>query len=142
MSKLSFEEYLKQYPQLIYPNVGDSMLPLLRENRDLMVIERRPNRRLKKYEVPLYRRDNGEYILHRIIRVKKDGYVLRGDNCKDKEYGITDEHIVGILTGVIRDGETISVKSFRYRLFVHLWCDCVIIRKILVRIHNIISRKS
>ena len=59
MSSSSFEEILEKEGHLIYSNVGDSMLPLIRQNRDLVVIER-PAGRLRKFDVPLSRRDRGE----------------------------------------------------------------------------------
>ena len=66
MSNSSFEEILDREGQLIYTNVGDSMWPLIRQGRDLVVIHRTTGR-LKKYDVPLYRRDSGQYVLHRVL---------------------------------------------------------------------------
>lgn len=119
--KRTFEEELALHGRLVYTNVGDSMMPLLRQNRDLMIIER-PAGRLKRFDVPLYRRDNGQYVLHRIVRVRRDDYVLCGDNRVQLETGIIDRHILGVLTGVVRDGRTIPVTDPRYRLYVRLWC--------------------
>lgn len=118
----SFEEEIQKRGKLIYTNVGDSMMPFLREGKDLLIIER-PNGRLKKYDVPLYRRDSGQYVLHRIIKVREVDYVICGDHRYQKEYGITDAHIIGVLTGIIRDGKTISVTDTKYQWYVHLWCD-------------------
>ena len=68
-------------------------------------------------------------LLHRILEVRPDGYVLCGDNRRQREYGVRDRHMVGILTAVIRDGKkTISVTDPVYRLYVHLWCDLFPIR--------------
>lgn len=75
------------------------MLPLQRQHRDLMMIERKPCHRLKKYDVPVFKRGNGQYVLHRTLRVDTDGCVLCGDNQYRREYGIRDEQIVGVMTG-------------------------------------------
>ena len=127
MGNSSFEEILEKEGRLVYSNVGDSMLPLIRQGRDLLVIER-PQGRLKKYDVPLYRRDSGKYVLHRILRVRAQDYVLCGDNRWSKERGITDRHIIGVLTAVVRNGKKLSVTDWRYRLYVHVWCDLFPIR--------------
>ena len=74
----TFEEELERNGILIYTNRGDSMMPLLRENRDLIHI-RRVNGRCRKYDVPLYKRDSGQYVLHRILKVRKNDYVICGD---------------------------------------------------------------
>ena len=137
--KMTFEEEIQRHGRLIYTNVGTSMMPLLRQKRDLMIIEK-PKGRLKKYDVPLYKRDNGQYVLHRILKVCKDDYVICGDHCYQKEYGITDRHIIGVLTAVVRDGVEISVEDYRYRLYVHLWCDFFYIRAMILRCKALISR--
>ena len=74
-----FEDIIDRDGRLIYTNVGDSMMPLIRQDRDLLIIEK-PDGRLKKYDVPLYKRDNGQYVLHRILKVREDDYVICGDN--------------------------------------------------------------
>jgi hypothetical protein len=123
----TFEEVLQKQGRLVYKNVGDSMMPLIRQNRDLLIIEK-PTGRLKKYDVPLYKRDSGQYVLHRILKVRDSDYVICGDNRWKKEYGITDRHIIGVLTGIIRDGVELSVTDRRYQRYVHLWCDFFPIR--------------
>lgn len=123
----TFEEVLETHGTLVYTNVGNSMMPLLRQGKDLMVIEK-PKGRLKKYDVPLYKRDNGQYVLHRILKVRENDYVICGDNRWQREYGITDRHIIGVLTAVVRDGKTIPVTDPKYQAYVHLWCDFFYIR--------------
>lgn len=131
MSKSTFEEQIARHGKLVYTNVGDSMMPLLRQGRDLMVISRKPEGRLKKYDVPLYKRDSGQYVLHRILKVRQDDYVICGDNRWCREYGIQDRHIIGLLTAIVRDGQTIPVTDKRYLRYVHLWCDFFYIRAVL-----------
>lgn len=140
MHKSTFEEEISHTGKFIYTNVGDSMMPLIRQNRDLLIIEK-VSGRLKKYDVPLYKRDSGQYVLHRIIKVRKDDYVMCGDNRWQKEYGITNRHIIGVLTGVIRDGKTISVNNKNYRLYVHLWCDFFHVRALILRVKNYLKRR-
>lgn len=107
--------------RLVYTCVGSSMLPMLRQRRDLLIIERAQGR-LKKYEVPLYRRNSGQVVLHRVIKVRKEDYVLCGDHQYRREFGVTDGQIIGVLTAFVRDGKEISVSDIRYRLYVRLWC--------------------
>lgn len=133
MIKSTFEQELTQKGKLIYTNVGDSMEPLICQNKDLLIIER-IHGRLKKYDVPLYKRDTGQYVLHRVLQVREQDYILCGDNRWQKESGITDRHILGILTGIIRNGKMISVTDKSYQLYVHLWCDFFPVRALMIRI--------
>lgn len=117
-----FEEVLERDGKLVYTCVGTSMMPMLRQRRDILIIER-PCGALKKYDVPLFKRDSGKYVLHRVLKVRGDGYVLCGDHQWQKEYGVTDRQIIGVLTAFVRDGKEIPVTDPRYRQYVHLWCD-------------------
>ena len=74
MNKATFEEIIERDGMLIYTNKGDSMMPLIKEGRDLLVIEK-TNGRLKRFDVPLYKRDTGQYVLHRIIKVSTSSLI-------------------------------------------------------------------
>lgn len=141
MNNSSFEEVLEREGTLIYPNVGDSMMPLLRQGKDLMVIKRRPEGRCKKYDAVLYRRPNGQYVMHRIVKVRKDDYVIVGDNRWKREFGVPDEWIIGVLSAVIRDNKTISVTDRNYLFYVHLWCDFYWIRAAMIRLRGALRRR-
>jgi hypothetical protein len=66
--------------------------------------------------------------MHRILKVRENDYILCGDNRWQRETGVQDSWIMGVLTGVVRDGKEISVTDWRYRLYVHLWCDLFYLR--------------
>lgn len=133
MSKSTFEEELKEKGVLVYTNVGTSMRPLIRQGKDVMIIKSiNDGCKLKKMDVPLYKRENGQYVLHRIIKVTKDGYVIRGDNTYLNEYGVKDNQILGVLSGVIRNGKEISVNSFGYKVYSYFWLYTYYIRKVVV----------
>ena len=117
---LSYEEYLDKYQRLVRTNVGVSMLPLLRQGRDLFVVEKRGPGRLKAGDVVLYRRPPDKYVLHRIVEVREKDYVILGDNCVNREYGITDDDILGVMTGFVRDGKQHTVTERGYRLYSFL----------------------
>lgn len=138
--KTTIEKQLEEYGQFVCTNEGTSMMPLLRQHRDLMIIGRKPNHRLGKYDVPVYRRANGQCVLHRILRVDEDSYVMCGDNQFQREYGVTDDQVIGVLVGFVRDGVTYSTEDRRYKVYVHLWCDFFPIRASLLRCRNIAGR--
>ena len=139
MNKATFEEIIERDGMLIYTNKGDSMMPLIKEGRDLLVIEK-TNGRLKRFDVPLYKRDTGQYVLHRIVKVRQNDYVICGDNRANMEYGITDRHIIGVLTAVIRNGKELSVNSTKYKLYVYLWYLLFPFRFVFIKAQNLIRR--
>ena len=104
-----FEDVIAEQGRLVYTNVGDSMFPLIREG-NLLIIEavKEP---LRVGDIPLYKRDSGQYVLHRIVKIKNGKYWMKGDNRADVEKGITDKHIIGVLTGIVRNGKTYPVET-------------------------------
>ncbi len=98
---------------------GVSMLPMLRQGLDTVTISPLP-RKLKKYDLPLYQRDDGHYVLHRIIRVGET-YTCIGDNQFVKETGVRGDQMIGLVTEFTRGEKPISVKDWRYRLYCRIW---------------------
>ena len=118
--KLSqIEKFIASEGYFINTTEGLSMYPMLRNRRDTIVIYPKTGR-LKKYDVVLYR-VNDTYILHRIIKVLPDSYVIRGDNRMDKEYGITDDMIIGVLTELYRDEKKINLNGWKYKFYSRVW---------------------
>ena len=120
MSKLSIEDYLEQNGELTYRNVGVSMMPLLKQDRDLFTVIRKTDKRCSKNDVVLYKRSPNTYVLHRVIKVRKNDYVLRGDNCLNTECGVTDDDILGIMTSFVHRGKKVNVTDWRYRCYIIL----------------------
>ena len=139
MEKMNFRELLARDGRVVYTNRGDSMRPLIREGKDLLVIERMRGRP-KKYDVPLYQRDSGEYVLHRILAVRADGYVLCGDNQWRREFGVREDQMLGLLTAVIRDGKEISMTAPKIQLYAHLWCDLFFLRRAILQARGFIRK--
>ncbi len=140
MNKSSFEEEINCSGRLVYKNSGRSMLPLIRQHKDLLVIEK-VEARLKKYDIPLYKTLEGRYNLHRIVKVKKDDYVVCGDNCKAKEYGIKDSQIIGVLKEIVRDGKTINVQSVPCRIYARIWCGLYPVRILSYKVYYFLRRR-
>jgi len=125
---VSYEEYLEKYGFLSYSNVGVSMLPLLRQGKDLFIARKKGPERCKKGDVVLYRRPPDQYVLHRIVEVRPDDYVILGDNCIRREYGITDEDIIGLMSGFVREGKEHTVSEFRYRFYSFAMLHLIVLR--------------
>ncbi len=117
----AMQEMLNAGGEVTFTVEGRSMLPTMTGGRDSVTLVK-PKGRLKKYDIPLYRRDNGKFVLHRVVKVTKSGYVMCGDNQYAKEYDITDAHIIGLVTAFKRNGKQIRVKNFFYKLYSHLFC--------------------
>ena len=113
------EEKLAAGHSIHFSPGGISMLPTLREGKDTVVLSPLPNR-LKKYDMVLYRRDNGQYVLHRIIKAGET-YTCIGDNQFSLEEGLRKEQIIAIVTSFFRADRPIRVNNPIYQLYCRLW---------------------
>ncbi|MGN0614317.1 MAG: S24/S26 family peptidase [Porcipelethomonas sp.] len=134
MNKMTYEEHLEKYGELTYTNVGVSMLPMLRQGRDIFTVKKKTDQRCRKYDVVLYRRPPSHYVLHRVVKVRENDYVICGDNCINLEYGIKDEDIIGVLTEFVRKGRNISVNNRLYRIYSVLWCGIFPVRRLFKKV--------
>lgn len=130
----SFEEELEKHGSIVFTNKGVSMMPLLRQDRDLMVIEKKGPGRCAKYDVVLFKRGE-KYVLHRILQVREKDYFVAGDNCRRGE-SVSDGQILGVLTQVVRNGKVIKPEDKAYQRYVHLWCDLFPLRQGLLFVRD------
>ncbi len=112
-------EKLQQGDRVTFDPHGTSMRPMLRQGIDR--IELAPiTRPLKKYDLPLYIRDSGQYVLHRIVKVGKT-YTCMGDNQRQKEPGIRPDQMLAVTSGFYRGEKYHSVGAWYYKLYCRLW---------------------
>ena len=100
------------------PN-GTSMLPMLRQGIDSVTLSPAPEK-LRKYDLPLYRRDNGQFVIHRIVRAGET-YTCVGDNQFALERGLRRDQMIALVTSFSRGEKEISVTAPSYRLYCRLW---------------------
>lgn len=107
---------------------GKSMLPLIAENKDKVLIEKSDVFDL--YDVVLYKAYD-EYVLHRIINKDGNNYIIRGDNTLYKEI-VNKNDVIGKLKAIYYKGGYreitkninrkyyyLSLISFPFRKIVH-----------------------
>lgn len=102
----NIEKILKEQGICTTTTKGDSMNPMLVEGRDRVVVVA-PQFPLKKYDIPVYRK-MGHYTMHRIVKVKKNGYIICGDNRGRLERNVKDSDIIGVLEGFYQGDTYIS----------------------------------
>ena len=90
------------------------MLPTLHNDGDRVVLKKFDT--LKKYDLPLYLRDDGQFVLHRVHKVNSDGtYNMCGDNQWHLEKGIRPDQIIGTVVSIQRGNKVIKTSNLLYR---------------------------
>ncbi len=124
-SQIKFEEVLEKDNELFFTNVGYSMYPLIRQREDILHIVKTNN--VKKGDIILYKSEVDHYVLHRILKIKKDKIICAGDYNYFKDKPITNEQVLGKLVDIKKkDGKTINLskdkkaRKFFYTNFFHI----------------------
>ena len=103
---------------------GISMVPFIRPERDEVFLVR-PEQKLTVGNVYLYRRKNGKLVLHRLVKIRGEELIFRGDHQIHREVGISPSQLVGVVTNVKRNGRNITNKCLAYYWFQAIafpWC--------------------
>ena len=77
---------------------GNSMLPLIRPNIDSVLIERPTE--ISRYDILLYRRQNGQFVLHRLMKIEKDTFTMCGDHQYYLEKGLPRDAVLARVCGI------------------------------------------
>lgn len=106
----------------MYPK-GISMLPLIRQGVDSVVLVRDKNVPLKKQDIAFYKRDNGQFVLHRVMSCEADGtYTMCGDNQTFLERGIRADQIIGKVDRLYKKEKLFRFDGIRYKMYLAIWC--------------------
>jgi len=118
---------------------GTSMMPLLRQGVDSVILVKSGSIH-KKREIIFYKRPDGQFVLHRIVKVHKDGtYVLCGDNQTQLEKGITEDMIIASVSAIYRGEKRIEKSKLSRRIYELIWC-AMPIRKFLFFVRRCLSK--
>lgn len=121
------------------PVRGRSMRPMLREGKDTVILSG-ITKPLKTYDIPLYHRADGVFVLHRIIRIGNGEYTCMGDNQFTPETGLKEEQMLAVLTAFRRGKRLVKITSLAYRLYRWVWCHSRSLRFFLFRVKRKLRR--
>lgn len=117
---------------------GYSMEPMLRHRRDS--VELIPISGYgKRGDVILYRRENGDYILHRVIRADGENYICCGDNQYMREK-VSHRQLLAVVDGFTRKGKRYTLSHAGYRLYTALWVGLFPLRGAYITLRRILGR--
>ena len=118
---LLYEAYFRSRYAVILRLKGNSMFPLLRNGKDVVVLEKCPAESLQPMDVVLFRY-RGKHVLHRIILRNGNDLLIQGDGSIVAKEQCTINDVVGKVTGICRpSGKILSVESWKWTLPSRLW---------------------
>ena len=118
---------------------GGSMTPFLVPKRDSVYLSK-ADRELKRGDMVLYRRDNGQYVLHRVFCVENGLYTMVGDAQTVLEPGIRGDQIRAVVTAVRRKEKLLQKNSFWWLFFEKIWIRMVSLRPVIMKTYQLMKR--
>ena len=124
------QEMINKDKQVNLTVTGNSMFPLFSHLRDSVTVKK--INEYKKYDIILYVRNNGDLVLHRIVKVKNNEFYLCGDNQTLIEYPIYPNQVIGKVVSFTRKGKVYDFNSFLSMFYARFWVLSLKIRKPLL----------
>ena len=118
---------------------GSSMSPFLAHRRDTVYLSR-VRRPLKKGDMILFRRDCGDYILHRILRAENGIYTLIGD-AQNWTEPVRQDQVLALVTAVRRKDRLLRAGDFWWVFFEKIWLRMIPLRHPIMKLYALVFRK-
>ena len=135
-SQIKFEEVLEKDGELFFTNVGYSMYPLIKQREDILHIIKTDD--YQRGDIILFKSNIDHYVLHRILKIKKDQIITAGDYNYFKDQPIAREQVLGKLVTIKKkDGKEIDLsrdkkaRKFWYTNFFHIKAFFQMVGKVL-----------
>ena len=133
------KEMVEQGHEVSMTVAGTSMEPFLVHNRDKIYFKK-PDGTIKKGDMVFYRRETGAYVMHRVIKVKKQQYYMAGDHQTFLEGPIKKKQIFAKIVSVERDGEWLTENDKLWKFYAVWWRRLFWIRKVVGKLKRIIGK--
>lgn len=113
-------DLLKTAERVRFTVKGNSMYPLIRGNRDEVEVKKCDT--IGKYDIVLYKRPDGSYVLHRVLKKEDTALSIAGDFEQELEYPVYENQVIAKVDNIIREGgRVISCGNKIYKLYCVMW---------------------
>ncbi len=117
---------------------GSSMLPMLRPRMDAVMLVPISGR-LNPGDIALYQRDNGRYVLHRVMKLTHEGYLFCGDNQARLE-PVRQNQLIALVSAYIKKDKQHTLDETGYRLYCWMCLNWFVMRKYYIPLRRTLGR--
>lgn len=147
MRKLDTDAYISTLRDLVNQGKevrlivsGSSMSPFLIHERDSILFSK-PDSTLKRGDMVFYQRENGQFVMHRILHVKPEGLFIIGDAQVEIEGPVNPSCVFARITKVNRKGKWIGPGQFWWWFFSTIWLGIIPLRPYIMKGFNILNKR-
>jgi hypothetical protein len=90
------------------PITGKSMYPTLKQGRDYAVLKKAPEH-LEKGDIPFYRRENGCFVLHRVVGEDENGLDMYLFYKRTRD--LNREEMSRLIEGTVSEAQALKIET-------------------------------
>lgn len=114
---------------------GSSMSPFLLSHKDSICFKA-PWRPLRRGDMVFYERETGQFVMHRICKVRSEGLYIVGDAQHEIEGPVDPSQVFGLVTKAHRRGKWIGPEDSWWKFYEHIWIRLIPLRPIIFKIYR------
>lgn len=133
----ALKEMVEQGMEVSMTVSGTSMEPFLIHGRDRIYFQK-PEGTIKKGDMVFFQRKTGEYVMHRVMKVRNCQYYLAGDHQTFLEGPIEETQIFAKVVSVERAGVWITEEECIWKFYANWWRRLFWVRKVANKFRRII----
>lgn len=122
------------------PSKGNSMLPFIRPFEDEIELSPINENSVREGNIVLSKTKENRYVVHRIEKIESDKITLRGDGNLSTRETCNINSIFAEVTGIYREGKTVTKSSIKWKLAKNRWFSSPILRRVYLGIYRRIKR--
>jgi signal peptidase len=134
------QELLKEGKRVRLPVTGTSMYPFLMEERDSVELSYALFSEVKSGDIVLILRENGQYILHRVITKTENCFYIVGDAQQEIEGPLYPNQLIAVVISVWRMKEHIECSNLCWKTLSYVWVKLLPFRYFIMRIYRFILK--
>lgn len=113
---------------------GSSMNPFLISRRDIVYLNKICDSDFKKEKIILFKRSNGNFVLHRIKKVLPDGILLMNGDAQTWTETVNKKQVIAVVSEIERKGKRKSAESLYWRAVNCFWSFLSPFRSLIMRV--------
>ena len=114
---------------------GSSMSPFLLSHKDTICFKA-PWRPLRRGDMVFYERESGQFVMHRIYKLRKEGLYIVGDAQREIEGPVNPSQIFAVVTKARRRGKWVEPGNFWWEFFAHVWLWVIPLRPLIMKTYS------
>lgn len=115
---------------------GNSMLPMIRDGKDEVVLRKPSNESFYVGALLLARLSPERYVLHRVTQIDGENIRMRGDGNLSVYESCKRQDIIAEVTEVVRGNKTMKQGDLRWRMYKSLWPSNSFVRRVVLAFYR------